>query len=115
MSVKELFKKFVFGFITAGHTQTHDSEAELSRWIDKFVDTLNEEDCFDRNTMLDILDYVEEHMSNEASCNQTMSDKSFYRYNLNDFTHTCQLERYIKYVINLCRNINENYFYLNYF
>ena len=95
-SIKELFKKFVFGYIAAGHTQTDESEAELKQWIDKFVDTCNEEDCFDRNTMFDILDYVEEHMTDD--------NKSFYRYNLNDFTYTCHLEHYIKYAIKVCNN-----------
>ena len=89
MNTKDLFKKFVFGFIAAGHTQTEESEAELKQWINKFVDTLNEEDCFDRNTMFDILVYVENHMTDD--------NKSFYHYNLNDFTYTCDLYIFLVY------------------
>ena len=97
-SIKELFKFFVFGYIAAGNTQTEESEAELKQWIDKFVDTCNDEDCFDRNAMIDILDYVEDHMTDD--------NKFFYRYNLNDFTYTCHLEKFIKYAINICNKNN---------
>ena len=98
-SIKELFKKFVFGYIAVGHTQTEESEAELRQWIDKFVDELNEEWCFNNYTMCSVLCYVEINMSDE--------NKSLYHYNLNDFTYTCDLEKYIKYAINICNKNNK--------
>ena len=98
-SIKDLFKQFAFGYIAAGHTQTDESEAELKRLIAEWCDDLNEEDCFDRNAMFDILDYVEDHMTDD--------NKFFYRYNLNDFTYTCHLEKFIKYAINICNKNNK--------
>ena len=96
--IKELFKQFVFGYIAAGHTQTDESEAELKKWIATFIDTLDDNDCFDRCTMLDILDYVEDHMSDD--------NKQFYRYYLQDFTYNTQLENYIKYIVKLFNKDN---------
>ena len=91
MSVKELFKKFVFGYIAASHTQTEESEAELEQWIDKFVDTLNEEACFNNYTMCGVLCYVESNMSDE--------NKSFYTYNYKDSKYIQYMEKFIKFHI----------------
>jgi len=98
-SIKDIFKKFVFGFISAGHTQTEESRTELKRLIDEWCNDLQDEDCFERKTMFDILDYVEHNISDE--------NKSLYHYNLNDFTYTCDLEKYIKYAINICNKNNK--------
>lgn len=92
-TTKELFKKFAFGYIAAGHTQTDESEEELKQLIAEFVENIIERDCFDRNTMLDLLYYVEEHITDE--------NKGFYTYYMNDFRYTCHLEDYIKHVIQL--------------
>ena len=97
-SIKELFKFFVFGYIAAGHTQTEESEAELKRLIDEWCDDLHDEDCFDRNAMIDIIEYVEHKISDE--------NKSLYRFHLIDFNYICHLEKFIKYVINICNKNN---------
>ena len=97
-TTKELFKKFVFGYISAGHTQTDESIKELKQLIAKFVDTCDDEDCFDRNTMIDILNYVKKHISDE--------NKGFYHYCLNDYHYYFQLEDYIKYIIKVFNKNN---------
>ena len=40
-SIKDIFKKFVFSYIAAGHTQTDESEAELKRLIDEWSQYYN--------------------------------------------------------------------------
>ena len=92
--IKELFKKFVFAYIAAGHTQTDESEAELKQLIDGFVDTIHDdEDCFNSITLTDIIYYVEDHITDE--------NKGFYRFYLNNNRYMDTLEKFIKHIIKL--------------
>ena len=89
--IKELFKQFVFGYIASGHTQTDSSEQELKRLIAEYVDDMSDYYCFSKNTLLDILDYVEHNISDD--------NKDFYNYYLTDNRYTNQLEIFLKYII----------------
>ena len=92
-SIKDLFKQFVLGYIAAGHTQTDESESELKRLIAEWCDGLHDENCFDRCSMYDILDYVEHNISDD--------NKFLYSYNFHEYKYTSLLEKYIKYAIKL--------------
>ena len=89
--IKELFKQFVFGYIASGHTQTEESEQELKRLIAEYVEDMSDYYCFSKNTLLDILDYVEHNISDD--------NKDFYNYYLTDNRYTNQLEIFLKYII----------------
>ena len=89
--IKELFKHFVFEYISAGHTQTDESEQELKQLISESVDTINDEDCFTEATLSYIIYYVEHHITDE--------NKGFYHYDFSHFCYMLQLEQYIKHII----------------
>ena len=90
--VKELFKRFVFGYISSGHTQTEESEEELKRLIVEFINTIDDEDCFTYPALCDIIAYVEHNISDE--------NKGFYHYWANKHSYRDQLEKFIRYIIN---------------
>ena len=89
--IKELFKQFAFAYISSGHTQTEESEEELKRLIAEYVDDMSDYYCFSKNTLLEILDYVEHNISDE--------NKGFYQYLANESRYTTLLEDYLKHII----------------
>ena len=88
---KELFNRFVFGYIAASHTQTDESEQELKQLIAEFINEINDEDCFTYYALRDIIEYVKHNISDE--------NKGFYHYWINRLIYRRQLEDYIKYII----------------
>ena len=66
LTIKDYFKQFLRGYISAGHTVWDDSEEEVKRLTDEFVDTLcNDDDCFTYAIFSDYIAYIDENLNEE--------------------------------------------------
>ena len=93
LTLKNYFKQFLHGYISAGHTVWDDSEEEAKRLIDEFVDNnFDDEDCFTYNAMNDFFYHMELSMSEDYQDLYTLYyDENRYR----DL-----LEKYMRRVFN---------------
>ena len=95
MYIKKIFKQFVLGYISAGHTATVEAEKELKRLIDECVDSIyniNNDNCFTFHAMYDVLDYVKHNLSDE--------NEGFYisSCEMNNYKYNRLLENWIKHL-----------------
>ena len=96
MSIKEVFKRFVHGYISSGHTVWDESEEEVKRLIDEWVESYIDEDCcFTFYSIRGTIDYVKQNISDDY--------KQLYNFNFDDYKqrYTSLLEKYLKHYIHL--------------
>lgn len=93
MSIKEVFKRFVHGYISSGHTVWDESEEEVKRLIDEWVESYFDEDCFTFYSIRGTIDYVENNICDDY--------KQLYNFNFDEQRYTSQLEKYLKHYIHL--------------
>ena len=98
MSIKEVFKRFVHGYISAGHTVWDESEEEVKRLIDEWVEDYNDEDCFTYYSINGALDYVKHNITDEY--------KGLYHYYFNQKQYIDLLQDYLKHYIKFSNALN---------
>ena len=91
MSIKEVFKRFVHGYISSGHTVWDESEEEVKRLIDEWVESYFDEDCFTFYSIRGTIDYVENNICDEY--------KGLYHYDYNQKQYIDLLQKYLKHYI----------------
>ena len=92
-TIKDYFKQFLHGYISAGHTVWDDSEEEVKRLIDEFVDSLSSDDyCFTYPIFSDFIGYIEDNLSDDY--------KRLYTIEAHYGRYVALLEDYLKHLFN---------------
>ena len=91
LTIKDYFKQFLRGYISAGHTVWDDSEEEVKRLTDEFVDTLrNDDDCFTYPIFCDYIAYIDDNLNEDY--------KGLYTLSCHYGRYTALLEDYLKHL-----------------
>lgn len=91
VKIKNKFKQFLIGYVSAGHTYTDDAMEELERLTDDFLNE-RDTDAYFRDIVVEA--YCEE-------MNEKLSDenKGFFHCYYNETRYIQRLENYIKHII----------------
>lgn len=93
LTIKDYFKQFLHGYISAGHTVWDDSEEEVKRLTDEFVDTLrNDDDCFTYPILCDYIAYIDDNLNEDY--------KGLYTLYCSHSRYSNLLEDYLKHLFN---------------
>ena len=92
ITLQELWKQFLHGYISAGNTVWEESEEEVKRLTDEFVKDFNDEDCFNSAFIYDYVDYIENNLSDDY--------KRLYTLYFDLHRYTYQLKKYIRHYFN---------------
>ena len=66
LTLKDYFKQFLHGYISAGHTDWDDSEEEVKRLTNEFVDSLrNDDDCFTYPIFCDYIAFIDNNLNED--------------------------------------------------
>ena len=109
-NLKELFKQFLHGYISAEHTVNDESEKEVKCLTDEYFEGFNVEDLyFTSSILIDYLDYLKDNLNEEH--------KRLYDLNYNEYLHLWKLIILLFYWIYFLMQYEEvfDYFYLNSF
>ena len=87
LTIKDYFKQFLRGYISAGNTVSDESEAEVKRLTDQFVDSLcKDDDCFDYAVLCDYIAYIDDNLSEDYKGLYTLyCHHERYRTTLEDY------------------------------
>ena len=91
MSVREVFKQFLLGYVSNGCTVTRSAMKELNKLTDEFLNDLLPDYYFDELTVIDYLETVKEQMSDK--------NVGFFKLEYRKRNYIDHLERYIKKLI----------------
>ena len=72
--MEETFKRFLIGYVSAGHTLTDEAQDELEFLANEYVDSIERQFCFTSNATDLFLYYLREFMS---EANQNLFNLSF--------------------------------------
>ncbi len=93
LTIKDYFKQFLHGYISAGHTVWDDSEEEVKQLTDEFVDSLrNDDDCFTYPIFCDYIAFIDDNLNEDY--------KRLYTLYCNHSRYTDLLEDYLKHLFN---------------
>ena len=93
LTIKDYFKQFLHGYISAGHTVWDDSEEEVKRLTDEFVDSLrNDDDCFTYPIFCDYIAYIDDNLNEDY--------KGLYTLYCSHSRYSNLLEDYLKHLFN---------------
>ena len=92
-TIKEYWKQFLHGYISAGHTVWDEPEEEVKRLTDEFMEGLNDEDCFNAALIYDYVDYIQDNLSDDY--------KRLYTLYYDQHRYMYQLEKYIRHLFNV--------------
>ena len=93
ITIKDYFKQFLHGYISAGHTVWDESEEEVKRLTDEFVDSLRRDDyCFDYAVFCDYIAYIDNNLNDDY--------KRLYTLYCNHSRYCSLLEDYMRHLFN---------------
>ena len=91
LTIKDYFKQFLHGYISAGHTVWDESEEEVKRLTDEFVDSLRRDDyCFDYAVLCDYVAYIDNNLNEDY--------KGLYTLYCHHGRYRDLLEKYIRHL-----------------
>ena len=91
LTIKDYFKQFLHGYISAGHTVWDDSEEEVKRLTDEFVDSLRSDDYyFDYAVVCDYIAYIDDNLNDDY--------KGLYTLECSHGRYSSLLEDYLKHL-----------------
>ena len=65
-TIKEYFKQFLYGYISAGHTVDDEAEKEAKHLTTEYVyDVLDDEDCFKYPVLCDYVSYMYDRLNDD--------------------------------------------------
>ena len=86
--MKDAFKTFLIGYISAGHTLDDDAQNEINDLTNQFVDGIFPDYCFTSTAVKFYVEYLDENLSEET--------KSFVPVRFNERRYIKTLESWIK-------------------
>ena len=90
ITIKDYFKQFLHGYISAGNTVCDESEKEVKHIISDFADTCQNSDCFTYPVFCDFIYYINARLSDDY--------KRLYTLFCSDDRYSDLLEDYLKHL-----------------
>ena len=85
------FKRFLIGYVSAGHTLDDEAEDELNNLTDQFINWLDPHYLFTENATSTYIEFLDENMSE--------ANKHFFKFKFNKCRYVDFLEKWIKHLI----------------
>ena len=63
--MEETFKRFLIGYVVAGHTLDDEAEDELNNLTNDFINWLDPRFCFTENAVSTYIEFLDERLSDE--------------------------------------------------
>ena len=91
-TIKDYWKQFLHGYISHGHTVWDETEEEVKRLTDEFVEDRTDEYCFHDTVIYNYVNYIERNLSDDY--------KRLYTLRYDPSRYVYLLERYIRHIFN---------------
>ena len=89
--MEETFKRFLIGYVSAGHTVDQDVIDELSNLTDEFINWLDPHYCFTENATSAYIEFLDENLSE--------SNRHWFPLRFDKCRYVDMLEKWIKHLI----------------